>query len=62
MSFPLLIKVSLHVLEILFQFHKTFLEQEATISNTGKIMSLNIFGNLKNRLLAITQKTNLINL
>lgn len=50
MSSPSPVKAPEHVLEILSKLHKTSLEQEAAISNTGKIMSSDILGDLEDRL------------
>lgn len=50
MSSPSPVKAPEHVLEILSKLHKTSLEQEAAISNTGKIMSSKILSDLEDRL------------
>lgn len=49
-SSPSPVKAPKHVLEILSKLHKTSLEQEAAISNTGKVMSSDILGVLEDRL------------
>lgn len=50
MTSPSPVKAPEHVLEILSRLHKTSLEQEAAISNTGKVMSSDILGDLEDRL------------
>lgn len=50
MSSPSPVKVPEHVLEILSQLHRTSLEQEAALSNTGKVMSSDILDELEDRL------------
>lgn len=50
MSSPSPVKVPEHVLQILSQLHRTSLEQEAALSNTGKVMSSDILDELEDRL------------
>lgn len=50
MCSPSPVKAPEHVVEILSQLHKTSLEQEAAISNTGKVVSLDVLGDLEDRL------------
>jgi predicted O-methyltransferase YrrM len=47
---PSPLKAPDHVLKILSKLHKTSLEQEAAISNTGKVMSSDVLGDLEDRI------------
>lgn len=49
MSSPSPVKAPEHVIEILSQLHKTSLEQEAAISNTGKVVSLDVLADLEEK-------------
>ena len=50
MPFPSPVEAPEHVLQVLSQLHKISLEQEAAISNTGKVISSDILGDMEDRL------------
>ena len=50
MPSPSVVKAPEHMLQVLSQLHKISLEQEAAVSNTGKVMSSDILGGMEDRL------------
>lgn len=50
MTSPSPIQAPEHVLQLLFRLHKTSLEQEASIAQSGKVMSSSVLGDLEDRL------------
>ncbi len=49
MPFPSPVEAPAHVLQLLSQLHKISLEQEAAISQTGKVLSTNFIGDIEDR-------------
>lgn len=50
MTFPSPLKAPQHVLDLLSRLHKTSLEQEAAISDKGKVFSSKVIGDLEDKL------------